>query len=375
MKVAYLSTDPGIAWGGAKGASVHLGEIVEALAREGADVLVLVSAVTAGAPAPPPRVIVEPLPSPRKHVAVDELLAGEASLAAWLEERIRRFGASAVQERLALYSAAGSVAAHALGIPHLVELNSPLPEEAARYRELERAEDALRLERAVLAAADLVFPVSSPLADYATERGARRVEVMPNAVWLQRFEGLPARDGSGPPLAVFAGALRPWHGVETIAEAWRRLGSDAPRLRVIGDGPGRDVLEASGAEMMGAVAHADVAALLADADIGLAPYAPDAPAYFSPLKLFEYLAAGLAVVAADIPGVSDIVGRDGALLMAPGDADALAAAVAALASDPGERARLGQKARSLAELHTWERRAQRILGAVHELSRQGAVPA
>ena len=368
MRLVYLSTDPGIAWGGAKGASVHLGEIVEALAREGADVLVLVSAVAKVAPPPPPGVTVEPLPTPRKHVSVEELLAGESSLAAWLEERMRRFGASAVQERLALYSAAGSVAAHALGIPHLVELNSPLPEEAAKYRELERADDALRLERAVLSAADLVFPVSSFLADYATERGARRVEVMPNAVWLERFQGLPDRNGSEPPIAVFAGALRPWHGVETIAQAWRRLGSDAPRLRVIGDGPGRDALEAIGAEMLGAVPHADVPALLTEADIGLAPYAPDAPTYFSPLKLFEYLAAGLAVVAADIPGVSDIVGRDGALLMAPGDADALAAGVAALANDPDERFRLGWKAKALAGEHTWERRAGRIMEAAAELS-------
>ena len=375
MRLAYLSTDPGIAWGGAKGASVHLGEIVEALAREGAEVLVLVSAVAPGAPEPPAGATVEPLPSPRKHVPVDELLAAEAGLAAWLEERIGRFGAAALHERLALHSAAGSAAAHALGIPHLIELNSPLPEEAAKYRELERPEEALSLERAALAGADLVFPVSSPLADYATERGARRVEVMPNAVWLQRFDGLPARNGGDPPVAVFAGALRPWHGVETIAEAWRLLGTEAPPLRVIGDGPGRDALEAIDAEMMGAVPHDEVPALLAGADIGLAPYSADAPRYFSPLKLFEYLAAGLAVVAADIPGVSDIVGRDGAVLIAPGDADALAVAVLALAADPDERARLGRAARGLAELHTWERRARRILDAVHELSPQGVIPA
>ncbi|MET0512695.1 MAG: glycosyltransferase, partial [Thermoleophilaceae bacterium] len=112
---------------------------------------------------------------------------------------------------------------------------------------------------------------------------------------------------------------------------------------------------------------------LTEADIGLAPYAPDAPTYFSPLKLFEYLAAGLAVVAADIPGVSDIVGTDGALLMAPGDANALAAAVAVLTADAGERARLSRKARALAAQHTWERRARRILDAVGELSlREGA---
>ncbi len=375
MRLAYLSTDPGIAWGGAKGASVHLGEIVEALAREGATVLVLVGDIADEAPAPPPGVTVETLPSPRKHVAVADLLAEDGPLAAWLEQRIRRFGAHAVHERLALYSAAGSVAARALGVPHLVELNSPLPAEAARYRELERAEDAVALERTVLTGADLVLPVSSPLADYARERGARRVEVMPNAVWLQRFQGLPSREGDEPPVAVFAGALRPWHGVETIAQAWRLLGANAPRLRVIGDGPGRDALAAVGAEMVGTVPHADVARLLSEANVGLAPYAQDAPTYFSPLKLFEYLAAGLAIVAADIPGIRDVVGDDAALLHAPGDADALAGAVARLAADRDERVRLGRRARALAELHTWEERARRILRAVQQLSSQAAVTA
>ena len=375
MRLVYLSTDPGIAWGGAKGASVHVGEIVEALAREGADVLVLVSDVAPGAASTSPRVTVERLPVARKHVSVDALLAGESALAGWLEERIRAFGAGALQERMALYSAAGSIAARALGIAHLVELNAPLPEEAARYRTLERPDAALELERTVLSSADLVFPVSSPLADYATRRGARRIEVMPNAVWLQRFEALPRRTDGDAPIAVFAGALRPWHGVETIAEAWKRLGSDAPRLRVIGDGPGRDALVAVGGEMMGAVAHVEVPALLVSADIGLAPYAADAPAYFSPLKLFEYLAAGLAVVAADIPGVSDIVGTDGALLMPPGDTDALASGVATLVADADMRSRLREKARSIAQLHTWEQRARRILRAVHELSPEKAVPA
>ena len=375
MRLVYVSTDPGIAWGGAKGASVHLAEIVEALAREGANVLVLVSAVAPEAPSPPLGVTVEALPVPRKHVSVDELLAGEGALAGWLEERMRAFGASAVQERIALYSAAASSAAHALGIPHLVELNSPLPEEAARYRQLERPEAAEELERSVLAGADLVFPVSSPLAEYAARRGARRIEVMPNAVRLERFEVLPRRADGGAPVAVFAGALRPWHGVEAIAAAWGRLGAAAPRLRVIGEGPGREALAAAGGEMLGAVAHDDVPALLAGADIGLAPYAPDAPTYFSPLKLFEYLAAGLAVVAADIPGVRDVVGTDGAVLIAPGDSHALAAGVAALAADAEERSRLREKSRSLAELHTWEQRARRILAAVAELSAKAAAPA
>jgi glycosyltransferase involved in cell wall biosynthesis len=372
VRIACLSTDPGIAWGGAKGASVHLAEIVEALTAEGAEVLVLVSAIAPEAPPAGSGVTLETLPGPRKGIAVDALLAAEGTLTAWLVERLRTFGADALYERIALYSAAGSTAARALSIAHLVELNAPLPEEAARYRTLERPEEAERLERETLSHADLVLPVSSPLAAYAQDRGAQWVEVTPNAVATQRFADLPARDPSAPPVAVFSGALRPWHGIETIAEAWMLLGEAAPRLRVIGDGPSRDVLAAAGAEMLGAVPHEQVPRLLGEAEIGLAPYSRDAPAYFSPLKLFEYLAAGLAVVAADIPGVRDVTGSEAAELIPPGDASALARAVARLTADQAERARLGSAARTLAAEHTWQRRGQRIIEAVREISGEPA---
>ena len=374
MRIAYVSTDPGISFGGAKGASVHLAEITQALAGEGADVLLLVSGVAPDAAPPPAGVTVETLPGLRKGASVDALLAMDAVLAAWLEERLRRFGAEALYERIALFSSAGSGAARALDIPHLVELNAPLPEEAARFRSLERREDAERVEHETLAGADLVLPVSSPLAEYASARGARRVEVMPNAVDLDRFADLPRRSDDAV-VAVFSGALRPWHGIETIAEAWRLLSDAAPRLRIVGDGPGRGLMEEIGAEVTGAVPHEDVPGLLAACHIGLAPYSAEAPSYFSPLKLFEYLAAGLAVVAADIPGIRDIVGEDGAALIPPGDATLLAHAVAAIAESERERARLSRNARSLAEEHTWDRRAQRILAAVAELSEREAATA
>jgi glycosyltransferase involved in cell wall biosynthesis len=375
MRVAYLSTDRGIAYGGAKGASVHLAEIVRALSSEGAEILLLVSGIAPDAPPPPAGVTVERLPGQRKGASADELLAVDDVLAAWLEERLRRFGAEALYERIALYSSAGSTAARALGIPHLVELNAPLPEEAARFRQLDRPEDANRKEQETLAGADLVLPVSSPLAEYASSRGAHRAEVMPNAVALDRFADVPPRRDDGRIIAVFSGALRPWHGIETIADAWRLLGHAAPRLRVVGDGPGRELMEEIGAEVTGAVPHESVPALLAGADIGLAPYSPEAPTYFSPLKLFEYLAAGLAIVAADIPGIRDVVGEDGVALIPPGDAEMLAHAVGALAQSERERSRLSRAALSLAQEHTWNRRAQRILAAAAELSDREVAPA
>ncbi len=360
MRVAYLCADRGIPLGGSKGAAVHVAEVAAALARAGAEVVLLPRTVARDG-RPPEGVEVDPLPAD----------ATDAALADRLEERLRELGTDVLYERFSLHTAAGATAAGRLGIPHLVELNAPLVEEAARYRTLERPDEAERLERVVLSSADVVLAVSGPLAAHARARGAKNVEVLPNAVDLARF---PEPSTVREPRCVFLGALRPWHGVETIAECWRRLGEEAPPLLVVGDGPGRAALEAAGAEVTGAVPHERVPALLATASIGLAPYAADAPGYFSPLKLFEYLAAGLAVVAGAIPGVREVVGVNDAAHVPPGDPAALAAAVRDLVADPSRRARLGARGRALvAAHHTWDHRARRILSLAQRL--QPAVPA
>ena len=115
------------------------------------------------------------------------------------------------------------------------------------------------------------------------------------------------------------------------------------------------------------MAHDRVPAVLAGAQIGLAPYPAGAPPYFSPLKVFEYLAAGLAVVAADLPGVTEVAGGT-AVVVPPGDAQALAGAVSALVADPGRRAALGAGGRRLVlSRHTWGHRARMVLALAEEL--------
>jgi glycosyltransferase involved in cell wall biosynthesis len=165
------------------------------------------------------------------------------------------------------------------------------------------------------------------------------------------------------------GSLRPWHGIDTIARAWELMGSEAPPLLVIGDGPSRGLLEMTGARLTGAVPPGHVPELLSEAEIGLAPYGRDAPRYFSPIKLFEYLAAGLATVVADLPAVTNVVDDGCAAIIPAGDADALAAAVARLGADPRERRRLGDNGRRLvADRHTWRHRARSILEHVSDLA-------
>jgi alpha-maltose-1-phosphate synthase len=362
MRIAYLSTDPGVPYGGGKGASVHVAELTGALAAEETEVLVLVSSVAAGTAPPPHGVTVEVLPGPGKGSSAAARLAAEPDRRRWIEERMARFGACALYERLALHSAAGSEAAARLGIPHLLELNAPLLDEARRYRTLEEPAAAEGLERVTLTGASRVLAVSRPLAGYAARRGAPRVEVFPNAVAVERYAERLRPAGSAP-VALFSGTVRPWHGIETIAAAWRLLGEAAPRLVVAGEpGDRGPLLEDAGAELLGALPPARMPGVLAGADIGLAPYAAEAPEYFSPLKLFEYMGAGLAVVAADLPAVRDLAPDGGVVVVPRGDHEALAEAVAALAADAGRRERLGRAGRALVGAeHTWRHRARRVL--------------
>jgi glycosyltransferase involved in cell wall biosynthesis len=106
-------------------------------------------------------------------------------------------------------------------------------------------------------------------------------------------------------------------------------------------------------------------------DIAVAPYCEhvmnasdmESAAITSPLKLIEYMAAGLPVIVSDLPGVRDILGSDEiAAVVPPGDVDALVKELRRLAADPDLRRQLGEAARqSFLKRHTLEARAQRVL--------------
>jgi glycosyltransferase involved in cell wall biosynthesis len=178
---------------------------------------------------------------------------------------------------------------------------------------------------------------------------------------------------TGGPVSVFLGSFRHWHGARDFALAARQLierGSDLSFL-AIGGGPELPPLEKEvrgwslpGGRLVfaGARPRDEVPDLLALADIGVAPFDIDAHAplkefgfYWSPLKVFEYMAAGLPVVTIDIEPLNEIVRgeRDG-LLFRSGDVDALAAAQETLERDPQTRRKMGASARQrVVEQYSW----------------------
>jgi glycosyltransferase involved in cell wall biosynthesis len=297
-------------------------------------------------------------------------------------ELARAHAVDGIYERLSMFSDAGIRAAADLGVPHVLEVNAPLREEAARFRTLPHAELAAEVERAVLSSTSRVLVVSEPLAAYVTTGGAARaaVEVVPNGVAAD-VPVATSRDNSPTFTVGFAGSLKPWHGIEVLVAAAERAAAEAPglRLEVVGAGPLAHLLEESSLpadrlSLLGALPHRRTLERIATWDAGVAPYLPLEDFYFSPLKVLEYMAAGVCPVASALGELPALLG-DGArgVLVPAGDASALAAALVALAGDPGKTHALGAAARDhvLAE-RSWDSNAARVLEALSARSTVGA---
>ena len=193
-------------------------------------------------------------------------------------------------------------------------------------------------------------------------------------------ERFPARRHRGQGLTVgFAGSLKPWHGVEVLADAFASAARTVfdLRLEVVGDGPlagafDRVNLPPERFRRYGARPHDETLRILASWDIGVAPYVAACPTfYFSPLKVVEYMAAGACPVASDLGDIRYLLG-DGArgVLVPPGDASALASALIELAGDRARVAAVGARARRHAHASlSWRRNARRVLDCL------GSVPA
>ena len=228
-----------------------------------------------------------------------------------------------------------------------------------------------------MAAAAKTVAVSAPVAEWVRAKTDpdhhARIWVVPNGVNTERIR--PATGNpDGPPVVVFVGTLKPWHGVDVLLEAAARAEQDW-QLRIIGDGPLGAALRARAtalglrAEFVGAVAPAQIPAGLANCAVAVAPYPATAAAadqYFSPLKIFEYSAAALPVVASRVGQIPAIV-DDGVtgLLVPPSDPAALAAAIDGLVADPNRRAAMAAAARTTAVTeHSWHQVLDRILDGV-----------
>jgi glycosyltransferase involved in cell wall biosynthesis len=287
-----------------------------------------------------------------------------------------------VWQRHELFHSAGPRLARALGVPSVIFVPAPLVWQARQWgvrrpgwgQWIERAG-----ERTPLRSADVVACGSEAVAEQVRRIGvdARRIVITPTGADPDLFRSTPDRGAvrarlglEGQFVVGWIGSFRRFHALEQAVDAV--AGLEGTTLLLVGDGPERARVErlAHGrgisVRFTGTVPHDAIPEHLAAMDVGLVLASSDRPFHYSPLKLAEYFAAGLAVVAPRAGALPTQL-RDGvdAVLVRAEDRDELAHALRRLRDDPEARERLGGAARSVAaERWSWDRSAERVLAAV-----------
>jgi glycosyltransferase involved in cell wall biosynthesis len=345
------------------GQAVHLEEMIEALRGQGHELL-LVGPVAFeqtgfGSSSAAIDWIKRIIPAP-----IYELMEIGYNLFAFrrLNKAVRQFRPDFIYERFSLFLLAGIWVHRLRRIPLLLEVNGPLFEERVRHDGLSMRTWARACQSYIWRNVTYALPVTGVLAEQVRGYGVpkERIAVIPNGINPERF-------GSAPPTTVakqvaglggrlvlgFTGFVRAWHAMDKVIEF---LADEGERLNlhllIVGDGPSRQDLERLAESrgvshrftITGVVDRDAIANHVATFDVALIPGIND---YASPLKMFEYMYMGKAIVAPNQPNIREILeDRRDALLFDPSDHKAMTAAIQQLSEDGALRRQIGDQAQA-----------------------------
>ena len=273
-------------------------------------------------------------------------------------------------------------AARRLGVPLVLEENSPAAEmRLYRHEHVHLPLVAESLERWRVRRADAVTAVSTPLKDTlvrASGVAADKIVVVPNGVDVDRFsmdvppdEQIASRF-AGVPVIGFVGSFQAFHNPEALGRMAVLLSERGLRtgFAFVGGGQGMETVRRITAPIadrtlfLDRVPHARVPGIVRALDVGVLP---DTAYYCCPLKILEWMAAGIAVVAPAYDSIRELIddGNTGALFP-PGNMEGLVRSVEQLLEQPERRRQIGANAaahvrRSL----TWRHNAERVLDVCH----------
>ncbi len=321
---------------------------------------------------------------PRPAVEILEMLYDRQGVR-MLMRAAETFKPDFIYERHALHCSAGLVAARKLAVPLLLEVNSPMCDEMKRLGKLCFPKRARRTERQVLAGADQVLAVTEVLRGDLIDLGApsHKTRVIQNGAVPARYDaatqaaGHAIRARLGIPedafVTGFVGYMRPWHRLDVAVDALAQDGLSHAHLLLVGEGPALEDVMAQAERLgvkarvhaVGAVPGALVPAHVCVFDAALIPAIN---AYASPLKLFDYFAAGACVLAPRQANLEELVrdGETGILFDAPED---LTRHLCELATHRGRANQIGAAGRQslLDKDWTWVGNARRVASAFAEV--------
>jgi glycosyltransferase involved in cell wall biosynthesis len=361
-----------------RGDVVRARHLIEALRREGHDVIVIDDAAhghTQAAVTTYRHWLRWWLPRPAAFILRDIGRVVHGCMhGAHVWAAVRATRADLIIETQVAYTLSGPLASRLTGTPLVFDDCSPSSEEHEFGTGLPAlAKVVMRLQGR---AARSIVAVSPALREMLAAEGIPRHKIwcVPNGIGVEAFTSaaLAAQRPAGLDdgcVVGFIGSFQPWHCVELLIDAVASL-SAACRIQVVlaGDGPGLSAVLDRAAQRgvqdrvisIGAVSASAVPALLSAWDVGVMPHSNE---YGDPMKLREYAAAGIPSIAPDFTPIRDVVEDNvTGLLFRPGDVDALAQALVRLAADRSYRRRLGDEARRRALAGgSWRDRARSLL--------------
>ncbi|MGN7613564.1 glycosyltransferase family 4 protein [Magnetococcales bacterium HHB-1] len=294
-----------------------------------------------------------------------------------------------IYERYALFNFAGILTAKWHKIPLILEVNAPLVEEMQQHDGLFFQSLAQKSEQWIAQNADYVIAVSEVLRQRFIKQGVQpqRIVVMPNGVDPEQFhphiEGTILRQKyqlENHFIVGFVGWIRPWHGVDRLIQAVATLKKEGIAIKalIVGDGPAVTDLKTLAEELnitpnivfTGAIAREEIPAMIAAMDICVQPDVTD---YASPIKLFEYLAMGKAVIAVDRANIREIVRhKKEALLIPAKDTDAFSQALRHLCKNPTTLKTMQKQAEKRIQTLKayWSENAQRVIMLIEQIQEQ-----
>jgi len=375
--VAYVRSDLDLAIAdlGAGGSVAHTEGVLRALIRRGHSVTLMTTGGLAGMPSEAEEQRLPVVLRGNVPVEIAEFLSG---LLQGLRPTRKPRDIAFVYQRYSLNNLAGMLLARRWGVPFVLEANGSEMKWRADWGSLRFPALAMATERLLIRSATRVAVVSENAAKDLLTVGAVRetLFVTPNAVEVERFTEAEPRElpfESDAFVIGFVGLFYPWHGVRYLAEAFARLHQRRPqaRLLLLGDGEEapivRSILDKAGClsacHMPGLVARDEVPGYLAACDVLASPHANVKDFIGSPIKIFEYLASGRAIVSSRVAQMGEILEHERtALLVEPEDPEALAEALERLMDDPALVTRLGDAAqREAREAHSWDARLASLL--------------
>ena len=307
-----------------------------------------------------------------------------------ISRRIQQDSIDLIYERHAFFLFATALLAKKRNLPLIIEVNELVGDDRVRRQPL-LSPIARKCDRIAFSAASLIVTVSPHLKQRIAGMGIpeERILVLPNAIneseYALHLDGTSVRAAHRIPekaiVIGFVGWFVEWHRLDQLLEGVASITDVESDIRImlVGDGELRASLEETAARLdlapkvtfTGAVEHERVPEYISAMDICVVPHSNE---YRSPIKLFEYMGRGKAVIAPATEPIRMVVRNDeNGMLFEPGSESELRLALKSLVSDDSLRKRIGEQARKDAlGKHTWQRNAENTLQACQAIQQTPA---